>query len=299
MSRTPGPLNRTQLHEAFVRGHRGALAAARLENPRHAPSHLFLGIALYDAGNPVTALACFDEVLRLQPYNELAAAYRGLALLAAEREQEGLALFRQHGFSDNHGFLIRLTEWVETQWLETGRFFSPKPLTLDAAPAHGRRSAERRATRAFQRRDWVTVVTALDPFAAAPKPDIELIYAAALASELLHDYERALGYLARLTGQPPAGHETDTGILPDILRAVRARNLVRLRRFREAAEDLDKVLIIGPEDFGVNYYLGILCLAAGQRARAREMFGRAYRDYLVDTLEYQFTALTAALLSGG
>ncbi|MCX7717060.1 MAG: tetratricopeptide repeat protein [Candidatus Sumerlaeaceae bacterium] len=291
-----GTLNCSPLQDAFARRDFAALEAMCRQNPEHAPSHLFAGIALFDCGRYAEALPCFEAVLRLQQYNDLAAAYRALVMLASGRDEEGVEVLRTRGFADNQQFLVRLTEWVETQWLESGRYFEPRPLDLEPAPAGSRRVAERRASTAFHRRDWRSVVSALDHHVRQPNADPNAVYAAALAAEMLRDNERALAYLSYLSADLDGAAEAGAGPLPDIIRAARARNLVRLRHFRQAAEDLSRVLITGPEDFGVNYFLGVLCLAAGQRDRARDMFARAYRDYLVDTLEYQFAALKTALL---
>jgi Flp pilus assembly protein TadD len=112
------------------------------------------------------------------------------------------------------------------------------------------------------------------------------VFACAIAAEMLFDNERALDHIAVIGD----GEE-----MPDPLRAARARNLLRLGEFARAAEDLNRVLIIGPEDYGVNYFLGVLCLSHGRAAQARNLFLRAHADYMVDTLEFQFWQMQQAL----
>lgn len=262
--------------------------------PAHAPAHLLHGIALYDTSDFVYAETDFRRVLELQPQNDLAYAYLALTQLAQGRDEEGLAIFCQHGFNDNRWFMVRLTEWVERQWLENGRFFAPKPVIIPEPEAPGDvsfftvRKREKHGQRSFFAKRYDEMLTHLAPLAAAADADEEVLFACALGCEMLGDYAQALEYLARLSPED---------VLPDAARAARARCMVRLGRFEEAALDMNKVLMIGPEDYGMNYYLGVLCLSYGERQRARQLFYRAYSDYLVDSLEYQFWQIQRALLA--
>jgi Flp pilus assembly protein TadD len=104
---------------------------------------------------------------------------------------------------------------------------------------------------------------------------------------MLCDYERALEYLSRVK-EPEADW-------PDALTAARGRSLVRLGDFLEGANDLARVLAVGPEDYGTNYYLGLLCQAHGERSRARQLYLRAHTQYLIDTLDFQWWQMERAL----
>ena len=104
---------------------------------------------------------------------------------------------------------------------------------------------------------------------------------------MLRDYERAWDYLTKLPD--PEG-------LPDIVLGLRARCLLRLRRFDEAADVVNRVLTIGPEDFGSNHVMGVLCLAFGRRGRARAFFRTAHTQYMIDTLEIQQWQLEQAIV---
>ena len=287
---------------AFVRSRildaRGESRAARdtLERtaqdlPVNVPAQLFAGVAALDAGDAPAAEAGFARTLALQPDNDLARAYRALALLHLGREQEGVAILRAHGFSDNRMFVVRLTEWMELQWLVAGRFFAPRAIEPpEPRPAPrgwlARRASERRAERHFFAKRYRELLGELDAQAHAGRPDPDIVFACAIAAEMLFDNERALDHIAVIGD----GEE-----MPDPLRAARARNLLRLGEFARAAEDLNRVLIIGPEDYGVNYFLGVLCLSHSRPAQARNLFLRAHADYMVDTLEFQFWQMQQAL----
>lgn len=269
------------------------LAALRTDNPAIAPAHLFHGIKLLDAGDTAAALDALDAALAVQPRNTLALSYRGLALLALGRDAEARELFAAEGFSDNRGFMARLTEWAEGQWLAHNRFFEgrelPPAITADPAAARlSRRKAERLATKAFHKRDWPELVRVLASLAETDAPDPGVAVAYAIGCEMLGDYDRALQCLERLGEQV----ESD-----DFGPAVRGRLLLRLRRYREAAHDLGSVMIMGAEDYGVNYALAVLCLACGDAAHARSLFLRAYQTHFVDTLEFQYAQITRAILN--
>ena len=122
--------------------------------PSNVPAQVFSGVAALDAGDAPAAEAAFARALALQPQNDLARAYRALSLLHLGDEKEGVAILHAHGFSDNRMFVVRLTEWMETQWLREGRFFAPRALApLQPRPAPGgwlgRVASERRAERHF------------------------------------------------------------------------------------------------------------------------------------------------------
>ena len=259
--------------------------------PSNVPAQVFSGVAALDAGDAPAAEAAFARALALQPQNDLARAYRALSLLHLGDEKEGVATLHAHGFSDNRMFVVRLTEWMEMQWLREGRFFAPRALApLQPRPAPGgwlgRVASERRAERHFFAKRYRGLLEELDAQARAARPDPDIVFACAIAAEMLCDNELALDYISTLG---------DGDDLPDPLLAARARNLVRLGAFAEAANDLNRVLIIGPEDYGVNYYLGVLCLSHARPQQARTLFLRAHADYMVDTQEFQFWQMQQAL----
>ncbi|MEI7635470.1 MAG: tetratricopeptide repeat protein [bacterium] len=265
------------------------LKEVALNHPLNAPAHLFLGILAESCDLLAEARAAFERVIQLQPENDLAHSCLALTLARLGMHKECRAEFSAHGFCDNRWFLVRLTEWMETEWLASGRFF--KPVTCDfttnqAPPKDGffnRLRHKRRTNQSFRRKDYHTLVHQLAP-ALAGSPDVETVFACAFAAEMLRAYGFALECIGRL----------DEKRLPDPLLAARGRCLIRLGRFTEAAADLNRVLIIGPEDYGLNYYLGVLCLAHNEKARARQLFHRAYTDYLIDTFEYQFEQIIQA-----
>lgn len=293
----------------------------RTARPDYAPGHLFFGIISSDDGRPEAAAAAFDRVLELQPANDVARSYRALAHLQLGEDDAAAAIFRGHGFNDNRMFRVRLTEWMELQWLEKNRFFAQRPampppagdsVSAPVPPvfAPGERDAgsdaateatpprapgivrrlriESRASRLFHARRYPEMLQVLEPLARVPDPDDGVLFTCAFGAEMLHDYDLALEYLGRLP--------QETAQWPDALLAARGRLLVRQRRFREAAEDLNRVEVIGPEDYGANYYFGVLCLAHGERAHARRLFFRAHTQYLIDTLETQWWQIEQALL---
>ncbi|MBX7246542.1 MAG: tetratricopeptide repeat protein [Candidatus Sumerlaeaceae bacterium] len=268
------------------------LAVALQQAPGHAPTHLYRGIFSCDIGNADQARICFEKVLELQPQNDLAWSYLALALCMGGADAAGLKIFRERGFNDNRWFLVRLAEWMETEWLENSRFFAPQAIEKpfeETGDIGGRTGRERRAMKHFRAKRYREMLDELEPLALGPRLDEETAFACALACEMIGDNTRALAHINRL----PEGVD-----LPDALLAARGRNQMRLGLWEEAAEDLGRVLIIGPEDYGTNYCLGVLCLSHRERRRARRLLFRAFSDYIVDTYEYQFWQMTQALLAG-
>ena len=269
-----------------------ALDSLRRRSPAHAPAHILFSVLAGDQGRYDEALEAIDAALAIEPRNELAQSYRSLALLRLGREDEARASFADRGFSDNSGFLVRLTEWAETQWIDSGRFFAPRPWMppASAAPFTGSRGAATAvAKRAFWKGDWGTVLGALARETERDHPDDDIVFTAAFAAEMEGDCEWALRLLRRLAEGP--------GDPPDTLSAAMGRNLLRMGEMAEAAGHLGRVLTIGPEDYGANYHLAVLCLAYGQPEAARRLFFRAYERYQVDTLAFQFQRLQSAILS--
>lgn len=282
------------------------LAALRESRPQYVPGHLFYGMFALDAGQADAALVAFDRVGELQRENDLGRSYRALTFLHLGRKDEARDLFRTHGISDNRMFRVRLTEFAEREWLRDNCYFDQRPAPLPQRELFAveqpendgpllpmgwleKQRRERRATRSYLRKDYVEVLKALDPVARSARVDEGILFNAALAAEMLHDYELALSYLSVLP--------QDTSQWPDVLLALRGRLLVRMRRYAEAAEDLNRVEVIGPEDYGANYYFGVLCLAHGEPAQARKLFFRAHTQYLIDTLEYQWWEVEQAITS--
>ncbi|MGC8741032.1 MAG: tetratricopeptide repeat protein [Candidatus Sumerlaeaceae bacterium] len=258
------------------------------------PAYLFAGIAAWDAAQWEKATALWSRAKELAPRNEVVGSYWALAQFASGAQDLGRMYFERHGFATNRGFLVRITEWVEDQWLEAGRFFAPRPAILPnderLLPTEGRRSRlalRRAAVRAFRAKEYERFLALMQAEPMQGGLDAGDLFACAVACEMLCAYETALSFLDRI---PPVDQSEDPVL------AVRGRCNARLGRYDEALDCFERVLMIGPEDFGTNYYLGVLCLAHQQRAKAREFFHRAYREYLVDTLDYQFWQIRRAVL---
>jgi len=283
------------------------------QTPDSAPAHVELGIAQWDAGNVAEAHAAFARVVALQPENDVALSYLALSKLATGEAAAAREIYRQHGFNDNRMFRVRLTEWMERQWLEHDRFFMQRELEpIQPAP----RPSLRRAQKYFYAKKYPQMLAELQPMLEQEPGDESLHYACALGAEMLQDYNAALRYFAmevkepepgflsklseklrrfwrRITGKPQL-EETEPASQDAVL-ALRGRCRLRTRDFTGAAEDLGQVLVLGPEDYALKYYLGVLCLAHGEDKRAREFFRRAHTDYMVDTLEFQWWQIEGAL----
>ncbi|MGI8907517.1 MAG: tetratricopeptide repeat protein [Candidatus Sumerlaeaceae bacterium] len=259
---------------------------ARVRYPNQAPAHLFYGIAALDLGYVEDAAASFARVLEMQPGNDVARSYAALGKLMQGDDDAAVSTFRTFGISDNRAFRVRLTEWMESQWLANGRFFAQHALEFPSDPPA--KTSTRRAQKHFYAKRYAEMLRELEPAALASHPDQSVLFACALGSEMLFDYQRSLEYISRVT-EPESEW-------PDAILATRARSLLRLGDFPAAAADLARVLTVGPEDFGSNYYLGVLCLAHGEHASARQLFMRAHTQYLVDTLDFQYWQMEQALL---
>jgi tetratricopeptide (TPR) repeat protein len=258
--------------------------------PDYTPGLLYAGIAALDCGDAARAATSLGRARELDARNEVVGSYWALTHYTLGHDETAREYFARKGFSDNRGFLVRLTEWVESEWLTRGRFFAPSSVMGRPAGEQPvrQRGSRRRAQRAFRKKRYADVIEALTPIIERGSADAGDIYGCAVSCEMLFAYDDALNLTERLS-------EEDREL--DAVRALRGRCLVRLGRYAEAMDCLEHVLIIGPEDFGLNYYLGLLCLAHQERRRAREFFGRAYRDYLVDTLDYQFWQIQRCLLA--
>lgn len=249
----------------------------------YAPGHLFYGIALWDAGEIATAAEQFERVIELQRGNDLAQSYKALCCQAVGDSPSAIQIWKTHGFSDNTDFRIRVIELIEKAWLFDQSYLGAQPLTEVPPPQH---PSERKALSEFYKRNFLSVLQHVPP----PPTEKELsAFLGATAHEMLRNYAGATAYLDPLL---PRREEW-----PDALIALHGRLLCRAGRFTEAANELAKVLIIGPEDFGVNYYLGVISLAFGKGAEARNFFRRALTSYMVDTLEFQWWQIEQALLN--
>lgn len=256
--------------------------------PDSVPGMLFLGIAALDAHRHEKALSVLARARELAPANELADAYYALALLQSGRHADGAHRLIQKGLPSNRGFLVRLTEWAENEWLTTGRFFGPQPLDISPSETATAWRRRRRALRAFYRKEYSVVVGTLWPLILSGRADAGDIYGCAFSCEMVGAYSEALELIESLRGLDAEC---------DPILALKGRCYVRLGRYEEAMRCFERVLIVGPEDFGLNYYLGVLCLAHNDLRRARDFFSRAYRDYFIDTQDYQLWRIRRALES--
>jgi predicted Zn-dependent protease len=254
--------------------------------PAYVPARLYLGIALLEANKPREAAMTLKCAVEQAPQNELVRAYLGLAELMQGHFAEAQTIFSKSGYPANLGFLVRLTMWTESQWLEKGTPLGPVTLGLFESAPSASSYSRRAAIQAFRKKNYREFLTMVAPGVLGTSASVDELYACAIACEMLCAYEEALRFIERL-----AEKESNA----DPLLAARGRCLVRLGRYNEALECFERVLIVGPEDFGLNYYLGVLCLAHRQKGRSRDFFHRAYRDYYIDTSDYQLWQIQRAL----
>lgn len=280
---------RVEIIRARIRAEDGQLAAAiatldslQLNFPHYAPSHLYRGIFLWDTAQPSEALQAFATVMELQQHNTLAVSYHALCLLALGEPAAAASQWRRNGFSDNAMFRVRVAEFVETAWLTERRFFPDEPSPLVVTD---QRPSQRKALRCFYRRDFKGMLAHVPP----PPTENELMaFLAGTAHEMLGQYSAAKAYV-----DPFMLRRSEW---PDPLVALNARLLVRLGDISTAAREFATILLMGPEDFGVNYYMGIICLAYERPIPARQYFNKAFTSYMVDTLEFQWWQIEQALL---
>ncbi len=259
--------------------------------PKNVPAKLLAAIAAWDTGDFHAASDFASEVIALQPDNNLAQSYCAMALMATGCHEEGQAIFRQFGFNDSPTFRMRLSAWAESQWLDYNRFFNQlqcQPATTKSPSLTAKLFRGKVAERYFFRHRFPELLELLEPSVLAAKASMEEVFATALAAEMLQDYERAWELINLL---PPSSEPPQ-----DILQGLRARILLRLRRMEDAATEVNEIMMIGPEDFGVNHLMGVLCLAFGKPVEARKFFLRSHTEYMIDTLEYQQWQLERALL---
>lgn len=262
---------------------RRVLAENLARFPDNVPTLNALGVALWDAGYCAQAEATFAQVVALQPGNDLARSYGALCLFAQGRQEEAARVWAEHGFCDNVMFRVRVVEHVEWAWITEGVYLTERP----ALPVEREKASAAKAQTKFYKRDFRRMLTYIPP---APAPDELSAFFGAIAHEMLMEYTSAEEYLDELR---PRRDEW-----PDPLVALNARLLTRRGRLAEAATELAQVLIVGPEDFGVNYYLGVICLAYEKRAEARQYFIRSLTNYMIDTLETQWWQMEQILLAG-
>ena len=279
-------INRNQPSDALA-----ILQPVMAHAPGNAPARLLAAIASWDSGDLHAAESFASEVMALQPDNNLAQSYQAMALMATGCHEEGQAIFRKFGFNDSPTFRMRLTAWAESQWLDYNRFFNqqtfepPFPLQRGLAAKLFR---DKLAERYFFGHRFSELLQLLEPRVSSGKASMEEIFASAMAAEMLQDYERAWSLINLIPASttPP----------PDILRGLKARILLRLRRMDDATAEANEILMLGPEDFGVNHVMGVLCLAFGKPIEAGQFFLRSHTEYMIDTLEYQQWQLEQALL---
>jgi len=251
--------------------------------PGYAPARLFQGMALWDTGQTTAAGIAFDDVLQLQRHNDLARSYKALTLVANGESEAAAAIWKAYGFSDNRMFRVRTVEFVEMSWLQTGAYMGN---VTCSEPIERTRLSDRKALSRFYKRDFQGMLKHLPP---APTEKELAAFLAATGHEMLKEYDEARKYLESL--------EPSRADWPDQVVALEARLLTREGRLADAAQAFAKILILGPEDFGTNYYLGVICLGYGKKAEARQYFLRALTNYMVDTREFQWWQIEQTLSS--
>lgn len=280
---------RVELIRARIRAESGNRddAAVILQNiaesrPDFAPAHLFNGINLWDTGKVEDAQDSFGKVLNLQKTNDLARSYLALCLLALGQDQPAANLWREHGFSDNAMYRVRVAEFVELEWLHDQDFMGE---CEPEAQIQKYKPSLRKALRQFYRRNFTSMLAHLP----GPGTDNELeAFLAATGHEMLKQYSVAQSYLDPLIGRRVEW--------PEPLIALNARLKLRRGEIAPAAREFAEIVVMGPEDFGINYYMGVVFLAYGKREEARQHFLRAFTNYMVDTLEFQWWQIEQALL---
>lgn len=257
------------------------------KDPSYIPARLYAGIAALESNQVRRAEGILKSAMVLAPNNEIVSCYWELTQLMLGKVSSAQKLLSSRAMPANTGFLIHLTHWVEKEWVERGRFFTPVEFSfLDVSFPPNKRFSKRAALGAFRKRNYQQFLELVAPVVSSANPPSELLFACAFACEMLNGFRHALSFLDRLE---PEDQQADPVL------AARGRCLVRLGQYYEALDCFEKVLIVGPEDFGLNYYLGVLCLAHGEEKRSRHFFERAYRDYFVDTFEYQYWQIQQAL----
>lgn len=259
------------------------LSAAIDRYPDHPPLHLFKGIALWDLRQPTEAMTCFEVVLRFQKHNQQAASYIGLCQLGLGQHDKAAETFRKSGFSDNTMFRVRTIEFVESAWLRDRSYFYERP---DAPRETVAKFTQSKALRAWYARRYGDV---LKYVSSEPTSNDLEAFLAASSLEMLGHYSAAEKYVVPF--------EPQKAEWPEPFIALNARLLVRRGEIAEAAKEFAGVVIMGPEDFGINYYLGVICLAYERQAEARKYFVRALTNYMVDTIDFQWWQVEQVLLN--
>lgn len=259
------------------------LADAIEQFPDHAPFYLFKGIYQWDLGNTDEALSSFDEVLRHQIKNDLASSYKALCLLALGNPTDAAVHWKKYGFSDNTMFRVRVIEFVESAWLRDRVYLDQQ---LPGKITYGKKFSQRKALSFFYRRNFPQMLKYVTP--APTKNDLEA-FLAGTAHEMLRHYDTAKSYVDAFLPQRDEW--------PEPFIALNARLLVREGNIAEAATQFEQIVVMGPEDFGLNYYMGIICLSYEMRSEARHYFFKALTDYMVDTIEFQWWQIEQVLLN--
>lgn len=251
--------------------------------PDHPPLHLFRGIALWDLGQPAEAMTCFETVLRFQKHNQQAASYIGLCQLSLGQHDRAAETFRKSGFSDNTMFRVRTIEFVESAWLWDQSYFFERH---DTPRETDGKFSQAKALRAWYARRYRDV---LKHVSCEPTSNDLEAFLAASSREMLGHYSAAEKYIEPF--------ESQKAEWPEPFIALNARLLVRRGEIAEAAKEFARVVIMGPEDFGINYYLGVICLAYERQSEARNYFVRSLTNYMVDTIDFQWWQVEQVLLN--
>lgn len=166
--------------------------------PGSAPARHWRGRALLFAGDPALALADLDAAFRLQPADRAIIADRGLALVLAERADEGLAALRriareepQYAGAARNLALAQLAQGNDSAWLEA----EERAATLLGDDAGARAAAAGRASLASGRP--AALAAMLEILARDGTP-----YARARILALLGRAVDALAALAQARGTP-------------------------------------------------------------------------------------------------
>lgn len=251
--------------------------------PTHAPTYLELGILYFDLKAYEDAIQAFLFVLNAQQNNLIAKNYLALIDLINGNFETTTNQLKLEKITDNIGFRVRLIEYIELQWLVHQTYFSDES-TDTINSSENEKPNPKKALNSFYRRQFDKMAKYL------PQPPVEsdeIAFLGAISSEMCNKFELALRYLEN--------HDPGKETAPDLIKAVYGRCLIRTGNFPLGAEILNSVEITGPEDYGINYYMGLVNLAWGKKDAARFHFTTALTTYMVDTLDFQWPQLISSL----
>lgn len=254
------------------------------DTPDNPAAPFFEGILLYDAGLFDEAINAFDESLKRCSLNSLVRHYRALAQFAAGHRSEALSFFaKSRTLENNIGFLARFCCLFEG---EVHKLKSPPqpPLERTQSPAGSlcrakRKTISKESFAALDSKDYAKVVELLYVLYDDNPKNIMNLYHLILALAELGRYEEAKERLLDFA-ERGAGEQN-----PLFISLMGWFYAYYLEDYERGISLLKSVPLEGPDDYGINYSLGVACRLANDRKASLEYFTRAFRYYYVDSLE--------------